>query len=288
MMYQPQSPRPPHQVLPTMYDLPSEDPREPGLPDEFHEFQPQLLRETFQSPEYPLDDVFIGTDINLYYDSLHTQWYKRPDWFLVLGAARAQSQEDLRLSYVIWQESVDPFLMVELLSPGTEDEDLGQKVRSLTERDTPPGKWEVYERILRVPYYAIFDRYSNHLRVFCLQGTRYREVDLSEQRLWFEEIKLGLGVWEGPYQGAMGLWLRWYDGAGDWLPTPAERAEQESQRAEQERLRAEQESQRAEQERLRAEQAEILLAEERSRSQKLLDQLRLLGVNPDDAAGGEQ
>jgi hypothetical protein len=32
-----------------MYDLPSEDPKEPDLPDEFHDYQPQLLRETFQS-----------------------------------------------------------------------------------------------------------------------------------------------------------------------------------------------------------------------------------------------
>jgi hypothetical protein len=42
-------PRPPWETLPTMYDLPSENPEEPGLPDEFHNFQPQLLRETCQS-----------------------------------------------------------------------------------------------------------------------------------------------------------------------------------------------------------------------------------------------
>jgi hypothetical protein len=29
-----------------MYDLPSEDPEKPGLPDEFY-YQPKLLRETF-------------------------------------------------------------------------------------------------------------------------------------------------------------------------------------------------------------------------------------------------
>ena len=40
-------PRHPCEILPTMYDLPSEDPKEPGLPDEFHDYQPQLLRETF-------------------------------------------------------------------------------------------------------------------------------------------------------------------------------------------------------------------------------------------------
>ncbi|OBQ33610.1 MAG: hypothetical protein AN487_20005, partial [Anabaena sp. CRKS33] len=37
-------PRPVWETMPTMYDLPSENPEEPGLPDEFHDFQPQLLR----------------------------------------------------------------------------------------------------------------------------------------------------------------------------------------------------------------------------------------------------
>ncbi len=50
-MYQINPPQPARGPLPTMYDLPSEDPEEAGLPDEFHTFQPQLLRETFQSPE---------------------------------------------------------------------------------------------------------------------------------------------------------------------------------------------------------------------------------------------
>jgi hypothetical protein len=38
------------ETLPTMYDLPSEDPEEPGLPDEFHDLQPQLLSLTFRPP----------------------------------------------------------------------------------------------------------------------------------------------------------------------------------------------------------------------------------------------
>ena len=37
-------PRSPRQTLPTMYDLPSEDPEEPGLPDEFHDYQPPLRK----------------------------------------------------------------------------------------------------------------------------------------------------------------------------------------------------------------------------------------------------
>lgn len=68
-MYQFDPLRPARETLPTMYDLPSEDPEESGLPDELHEFQPQLLRETFHSPTWSAEHLFIGTDINLYYES---------------------------------------------------------------------------------------------------------------------------------------------------------------------------------------------------------------------------
>ncbi|WP_346292049.1 Uma2 family endonuclease [Sphaerothrix gracilis] len=269
-MHPAHSPRPPQETLPTMYDLPSEDPEEPGLPDEFHAFQPQLLRETFQPASYPLDQVFIGTDINLYYESRHPLWHKRPDWFVCLGVAAAARQEELRWSYVIWQEGVAPFLVLELLSPGTEAEDLGQTLREVSQ---PPTKWEVYERILRIPYYVIFDRYTNQLRAFSLLPTRYREIDLPDQRLWFEEVELGLGIWQGRYQGAEGHWLRWYDTAGRWIATPSERAEQAQQQAEQVQQQVEQAQQQAEQAQQQAEQ-------ERQRAERLAEQLRALGIDP--------
>lgn len=72
---------------------------------------------------------------------------------------------DLRMSYVMWQEGVAPSVVVELLSPGTEREDLGRTWREVNQ---PPTKWEVYEQILRVPYYAVFDRSCDRLRVFTL------------------------------------------------------------------------------------------------------------------------
>ncbi|MBD2345473.1 Uma2 family endonuclease [Anabaena subtropica] len=240
-MYQTNPPLPPSEVLPTMYDLPSEDPEEPGLPDEFHNFQPQLLRETCQPANYPSGEMFIGTDLNLYYDARNRLWHKRPDWFLVLGVSRAQQQQEMRLSYVVWQEAIAPFLVVELLSPGTEAEDLGQTLR---DANKPPTKWQVYEQNLRIPYYVVFDRYHNLLRVFQLTGTRYQAVALAEPKFWFEELELGLGVWQGSYQQTEGLWLRWYDVTGNWIPTLEERAEQEYQRAEQERQRAERLAQR--------------------------------------------
>jgi len=257
-MYQTNPPRPPQETLPTMYDLPSEDPEEPGLPDEFHDFQPQLLRETFLSSAYPLDQVFIGTDLNLYYDSRHPLWHKRPDWFVALGVSPSVQQSDLRLSYVLWQEGVAPYLVVELLSPGTEAEDLGQTLREVNQ---PPSKWQVYEQLVRIPYYVVFDRYTNHFRAFQLVGTRYQELSFPEQKLWLEDIQLGLGVWQGRYQGTEGQWLRWYDSQAAWIPTAAERAEQERHQAEQERLRAERANQRAEQEYQRAERLAARLRE---------------------------
>lgn len=227
----PLTPLSPAVSLPTMYDLPSDDPEEPGLPDEFHDYQPKLLRETCQPTTYPPEEVFVGTDLNLYYDVHHTQWYKRPDWFLALGVPVAERIEDLRWSYVVWQEGVNPFVVVELLSPGTEDDDLGAKLREIGK---PPMKWDVYERILRVPFYIVFDRYNSQLRVFVLEQSQYRSVELNEPRYWFEPLELGIGIWTGKYYGIEGKWLRWYDRSGNWIQTAAECALQETVRADQE------------------------------------------------------
>jgi Uma2 family endonuclease len=225
-MYKTNPPQPAKATLPTMYDLPSENPEEPGLPDEFHLLQPELLRLTFRPPTYSADQIFSASDLNLYYDSNHVQWYKRPDWFGVLGVSRLYNEQDLRLSYVTWQEGVTPLVAVELLSPGTEAEDLG---RTLRDASKPPNKWTVYEQILRIPYYIVFNRYTNELQPFGLMMTRYHPLPIEGQGVWLEDAELGLGLWEGEYQGINRLWLRWYNRDQQWMLTPAE---QESQRAE--------------------------------------------------------
>ncbi len=238
------------EALPTMYDLPSEDPEEPGLPDEFHEFQPKLLRETYQPPKSSDErPFFIGVDLNLYYDSRHTLWHKRPDWFLVLGVKAAEEQSKLRWSYVTWNEGVNPFLVIELLSESTEAEDLGLTVQEINK---PPTKWQVYEQILRIPYYVVYDRHSLQLRLFRLVATRYEEIILDDQRYWFEELQLGLGVWSGRHSNVTGQWLRWYNANGNWLNTDSERADQSD---------------------IRADQAE-------SRAERLAEHLRSLGIDP--------
>ncbi|MBU7583438.1 MAG: Uma2 family endonuclease [Nostoc sp. TH1S01] len=226
-MYQTEPPRPPQETMPTMYDLPSELIGESGLPDEFHCIQADLLTETCQPANYSSAEILLASDLNLYYDPRHPLWYKRPDWYMVLGVPTAEQQQELRLSYVIWQEGVAPYLVVELLSPSTEQEDLGQTLR---EANKPPTKWEVYERILRVPYYVVYDRYENNLRAFKLNGAGYEAISLLNNRFWLKELGLGLGLWQGTYQQTTGLWLRWYNTA-NWIPTLKEQAEQERQRA---------------------------------------------------------
>lgn len=247
-----------------MYDLPSEDPEEPGLPDEFHLYQPQLLRETFQSPQWNSDSVFTAADLNLYYDVHHPNWYKRPDWFAVVGVPRLYEERDLRMSYVIWQEQISPFVVVELLSPGTEAEDLGQSTRS---PETPPTKWQVYEQILRVPYYIVFSRYTDQIQAFRLVGGHYELAELIEQGLPIPEIGLTLGLWRGNYQDRERLWLRWLTTEGVLIPTPSEQATA----AEQSAIAAEQRATAAEQRATAAEQ----------RAAQLAAQLRELGIDPD-------
>ncbi|MBD2369841.1 Uma2 family endonuclease [Leptolyngbya sp. FACHB-402] len=238
-----------------MYDLPSENPEEPGLPDEFHDLQPQLLSRTLRLSQSVTDQFFTGAELNLYYDSAHPQWYKRPDWFLSIGVPRLYQGRDLRNSYVIWQERRAPFVVVELLSPGTEKEDLGsyadtpeieleplQPVREASETPTakgqksekPPSKWKVYEQILRVPYYIVFSRYDDQVHFFKLVGGKYQAqpLDPENSRIWIPELEIGLGLWQGEFEGICRSWLRWYDDQGNWILTDAEQERQRANQAE--------------------------------------------------------
>jgi Uma2 family endonuclease len=270
-------PRPARETLPTMYDLPSEEIGDPGMPDEYHVHQAMLLNETFHPPAVPPEEVFSAIDMNLYFDVRHPLWYKRPDWFGVIGVPRLYEGRESRLSYVFWQEGVVPLIVVELLSPGTEKEDLGQRLRDANE---PPTKWEVYERILRVPYYVAFGRIANEMRIFELSRTQYSEVTGHGGRFWFPEAELGLGLWQGSYQGEERLWLRWFDAQGNWIPTEAEQKVAALFREAQSQERAEQAEQVAEQERLRAEQERQRAEQERQRSARLEELLRQLGQDP--------
>ena len=85
-------PRSAKESLPTMYDLPSEDTEESGLPDEFHLWQSELCSATFCPSTYSPEQVFVVSDLNLYYDVHHPGWYKRPERSVCERQASIQSR----------------------------------------------------------------------------------------------------------------------------------------------------------------------------------------------------
>lgn len=62
-----------------------------------------------------------------------------------------------------------------------------------------------------------------------------------------EDIHLGLRLWEGAYEGTEATWLRWCDDRGNLIPTTAESRDNE-----------------------------------KSRTDRLAEKLRELGINPDE------
>lgn len=180
-----------------------------------------------------------------------------PDWFYIPDVP-PMLEGRFRRSYVLWQELIPPFIVLEFVSGDGREE-----------RDTTPyeGKFWIYERIIRPAFYGIYDVQRADIELYELIGGRYRRIE-PNQRGHYPIAPLGveLGLWQGAYLDMDVPWLRWWDESGVLMPLSMERAEAEHQRAEQERQRAEQADQRAEQERRRAE--------------VLAEHLRSLGVDP--------
>lgn len=287
----------PKESLPTMYDLPSEEIGDSGMPDEFHFVQCQLLKQTFQPANYPKEEIYSAIDMNLYFDENHTNWYKRPDWFGVVGESQFYAKEDLKHSYVIWQEEVVPIIVVEILSPSTEKDDLGRSVRGSNE---PPTKWEVYEQILEIPYYVTYSHVTNQIRAFRLEDSKYIPfLPDSQGRYFIPDIELSLGLWYGKYERATCFWLRWFDKQGNLIVIPEELHEKELAKKQQELMQKDQELVQKDQELMQKDQELVqkdqeLMQKDQELVQKdrekeaLAKQLEILnaklkemGINPD-------
>ena len=192
---------------------------------------------------------------------------KAPDWGYV--ASIRVSREEVKRSYTPHLQGEVPAIVMEFLSD-TEGGEYSVKPTY------PLGKWFFYEQVLQVPHYAIFEPDSGELEVYQLDNSGHYQLQSPEpgNRFWIAGMNLFLGVWHGSRENRTGYWLRWWDAQGNLLLWGLELSEQERQRAEQEHQRAEQERQRAEQEHQRAEQ-------ERQRADRLAEQLRAMGIDPD-------
>jgi hypothetical protein len=152
----------------------------------------------------PLDaDVLLSLDVQV-----ATEWW-----------------HSTRRSYTAAQFGKSPEVIIEIVSNNKGNEE-SVKLRDYAH--------------MGVKYYCIYDPAellgSGILRMYMLRGTAY--VGMIDE-YWLPGVDLGLRLWHGPYEGMNNVWLRWCDREGTLILTGAERAEQERQLAEQERLRAE-------------------------------------------------
>jgi Uma2 family endonuclease len=216
-MYQYELPR----YLPTADELPNSD--DTPVDNELQELIPGLLKSILRMLWKGRMDWFFGIDMGLYTDPDRPPIV--PDGFLSLNVERS-FDEDLRLSYLLWEEEVMPIFALEVVSskPG------GEYTTKLQE----------YAR-MGVLYYVIYNpkrRRKARLEIYKLTNGRVYELQ-NVNPLWMPEIGLGIGSERANYDDLTREWLYWYDENDKRYPTPYEQIEQERQQTERERQRAE-------------------------------------------------
>jgi Uma2 family endonuclease len=243
-MYQYQLPR----YLPTADELPNSD--DTPVDNELQEIIPNLLKSILRMIWKGRMDWFFGIDMGIY--THPEQPPIVPDGFLSLNVERS-FDENLRLSYLLWEEEIPPILALEVVSakPGGEY----------------TTKLDKYAE-LGVLYYVIYNpkrRRKAKLEIHKLIQGNYELQNANP--LWMPEIGLGIGSERAEYDDLMREWLYWYDENDNRYPTPYEQIELERQQTEQERQRAN--------------DADRLIEQERQRADRLAAKLRDLGIDPD-------
>lgn len=229
---------------------------------------------------HPDGQYAIGQDCGIYWRETEPaeKGAEAPDWFYVPNVPPNLDCQ-IRRSYVLWREHIAPLIALEFAS-GNGDEERDCTPLSRTEEGivTKPGKFWVYERVMRIPYYGIYEINSGRLEVYRLIDGYYQLLELN-QRGHFPITSLGveLGLWQGSYQNQTMLWLRWWDEEGNLLLIGDERAELE-------KLRGEQQRERAEQERLRADSAEQAQQAEAQTRRDAIPRLLGMGLSVEQVA----
>jgi len=240
---------------PSSKELPDSD--DTPVDNELQDLIPGLLKIILAMAWGDRMDWFFGVDMGVYYHPDEPAIV--PDGFLSLGVERI-IDENLRLSYAIWEEQRVPIFVLEVVS---------QNYRG--EYKTKKNKYAD----LGVLYYVVYNplrRQKPRLEVYCLENGKYEL--LPGNPVWLPEIGLKIGMERGTYLGITREWLYWYNQQGQRLLIPEEltrQAQQEVQQAQQEVQQAQQEVQEAKQ---GVQQAE-------RRAQMMAERLRALGVDPD-------
>ena len=234
-----------------------------NLESDWHRIEIGLLVELCGQHLLGRTDYFAGGNMFIYFDEQHARDrnFRGPDFFFVWGP----SPMPLRPYWAVWKEGMRfPNLIIELLSPTTEDMDRTKKK-------------DVYERIFKTPEYYLYDPDTKQLEGWRLEDRVYQpSVPDSTGRLWSQQLELWLGLWDGWYLNRETTWLRFYTKDGILVPTIEEAAKRQiaavqkrSATAEQKAATAEQKAataaQQADEQRRRADAAEAELARLKAR-----------------------
>lgn len=264
----------------TATDLPPAFPDHTQLPEEdgtfvnnFQEHLQSIILTDSIGPVverlHPDGQYAIGQDCGIYWRETDPpeRGAEAPDWCYIPNVP--PTLDGYRRSYVLWREHFAPLIALEFASGnGNEERDRTPLSVVADGTTTKPGKFWVYERIIRIPYYGIYEIKTGNLEVYHLIDFAYRRIQPNERGHYpIPLLDVELGLWQGSYQNQEMLWLRWWDSQGNLLLIGSEQVEIE-------RARTEQERQRTQQERQRAEQAERKAAQ-------LADRLRAMGIDPD-------
>jgi Uma2 family endonuclease len=233
---------------------------------------------------HPDGQYLIGQDSGIYWRLTDPpeRGAESPDWFYIPNVP-PQLEGRYRRSYVLPREFIAPLIVLEFASDDGSDERDATPLSVSQRNNAPkPGKFWVYEQVMRIPYYGIFVMSEDTFELYHLVNGYYQAVAANERGHYpIEPMSVELGLWQGAYQNQEQLWLRWWDQQGNLLLIGDERARLEEQRTEQERQRAEQERQRAEQLQSELEQ-ERQQADQRQR--EAIANLIQLGLTPDQIA----
>jgi Uma2 family endonuclease len=227
---------------------------------------------------YPDGQYCIGQDCGIYWRQADPpeKGSVAPDWFFVPGVP-PRLEGKYRRSYVLWREHTPPLIAIELASDNGDEERDTTPLSSLgLWEDRKPGNFWVYEQIIRIPYYAIYEINQDKLDVYCLSNFSYQKIQPNERGHYpIPPLGVELGLWQGSYlNNPEQLWLRWWDSTGNLLLVGRE----EAHLAEQRTAQAEYETVQAKNETI---QAERKAAQAERKAAQLAERLRAMGIDPD-------
>ena len=233
----------PLHCLPSSEDLPDSD--DTPVDNELQDLIPGLLKAMLALIWCQRWDWFFGVDMGIYYDPDKPAIV--PDGFLSIGIPRL-IDEDLRRSYVLWEEQKLPILVLEIVSH--------------TYRGEYSTKKDFYAQELGILYYVVYNsqrKRKQRLEVYKLVNGEYKL--LSGNPVFLPEIGLGIGMEKATYQGITREWLYWFDENGKRFLTPEERMQQ------------------SEEKHLESERKWL---ESEEKANKLAEMLKKLGVDPEN------